>query len=55
MAAERNTGTKVVKLLIEHGADMTALTADGQSPLDLAKLNGKRAVAEYMQDAGSIA
>jgi hypothetical protein len=53
-AAERNQGHNVVKLLLEHGADLNALTSDGYTPLYLARLNGKRAVAQYLRRKGAL-
>ena len=48
-AAERNTGTRVIKLLLRSGADPGARTADGWTALDLAERNGKKRVADYLR------
>ena len=49
LAAERNTGPKTLALLVESGADLAARDDDGHSPLDIAKLNGKVRVAEWIK------
>lgn len=48
-AAERNTGPATLALLVESGADLTARDEDGYTPLDLAKLNGKLRLVEWMK------
>ena len=55
MAAERNTGIKVIKLLLDHGANMNAITVDGHTPLDISNLNNKQSVAEVLQTLGAPA
>ena len=47
-AAERNTGPTTLALLIESGADLTARDEDGHTPLDIAKLNGKARLVEWI-------
>lgn len=47
-AAERNTGPKTLALLAEHGADLTARDADGQTPLEIARLNEKPRLVEWI-------
>lgn len=49
LAAERNTGPTTLALLIESGADLAALDEDGHTPLDIAKLNGKVRLVEWMK------
>jgi ankyrin repeat protein len=54
LAAERNTGPRTLALLVEGGADLAARDEDGHSPLDLAELNGKRRLVEWIkQRAGA--
>lgn len=50
-AAERNTGTNVIKLLLEYGADQSAKNFDGHTPLDLARLNQKQHVVECLEQS----
>jgi ankyrin repeat protein len=49
LAAERNTGPKTLALLVESGADLAARDEDGNTPLDIAKLNGKVRLAEWIK------
>ena len=49
LAAERNTGPATLALLVESGADLTARDDDGHTPLDIAKLNEKLRLVEWMQ------
>jgi ankyrin repeat protein len=49
LAAERNTGPKTLALLVESGADLAARDDDGHTPLDIAKLNGKVRLAEWIK------
>jgi hypothetical protein len=53
LAAERNTGPKTLTLLARNGADLTARDDDGHTPLDLAKLNGKKRVVEWLMANGA--
>ena len=48
LAAERNTGPATLALLVEHGADLSARDADGHTPLDVARLNGKGRLVEWI-------
>ncbi len=47
-AAERNTGPKTLSLLVDNGADLTACDTDGKTPLEIARLNGKQRLAEWI-------
>ena len=49
LAAERNTGSATLALLVESGADLTARDDDGHTPLDIAKLNEKLRLVEWIQ------
>lgn len=49
LAAERNTGPKTLALLVESGANLRARDDDGHTPLDLAKLNGKTRLVDWMR------
>lgn len=35
----RNSQTDIVQLLMDHGADVSIMTNDGITPLDLARIN----------------
>ena len=48
-AAERNTGPTTLALLVESGADLAARDEDGQTPLDIARLNGKIRLIEWIE------
>ena len=48
-AAERNTGPATLALLVEHGADLSARDADGLTPPDVARRNGKVRLVEWME------
>lgn len=47
-AAERNTSPKTLALLVEHGADLTARDAEGHTALDIARLNEKPRLVEWI-------
>ena len=47
-AAERNTGPKTLALLVDGGADLKDRDADGRTPLEVAKLNEKTRLAEWI-------
>jgi hypothetical protein len=49
LAAERNTGPATLALLVESGADLMARDEDGHTPLDIAKLNEKVRLVEWMK------
>ena len=48
-AAERNTWPKTLALLVESGANLVARDEDGHTPLDIAKLNGKLRLVEWIK------
>jgi len=47
-AAERNTGPKTLALLVQNGADLSARDEDGHTPLQIAKINGRTRLAEWI-------
>ncbi len=47
-AAERNTGPKTLALLVENGADLSARDEDGLTPLEIARLNEKPRLVEWI-------
>jgi ankyrin repeat protein len=47
-AAERNAGPRTLALLVEEGADLGARDEDGHTPLDIAELNGKSRLVEWI-------
>jgi ankyrin repeat protein len=47
-SAERNTGPKTLSLLVEAGADLSARDADGRTPLEIAKLNEKPRLVDWI-------
>jgi ankyrin repeat protein len=47
-AAERNTGPKTLALLVAAGADLMARDAGGRTPLEIAKLNEKSRLVEWI-------
>lgn len=49
LAAERNTGPKTLALLVNSGADLTARDEDGHTPLDIAKVNEKNRIIEWIK------
>ena len=48
-AAERNTGPKTLAVLVEKGADLAARDEDGHTPLDIARLNEKVRLVDWMK------
>jgi len=48
-AAERNTAATTLAVLVESGADLAARDEDGHTPLDIAKLNGKSRLVDWMR------
>jgi ankyrin repeat protein len=49
LAAERNTGPKTLALLVEAGVDLSARDEDGHTPLDIAQLNEKVRLVEWIK------
>jgi len=47
-AAERNTDPTTLALLVQHGADLSARDEDGLTPLEIARLNGKLRLVEWI-------
>jgi ankyrin repeat protein len=47
-AVERNTGPKTLALLVEGGADLLARDADGRTPMEIARLNEKPRLVEWI-------
>jgi ankyrin repeat protein len=47
-AAERNTGPATLELLVEGGADLSARDNDGRTPKEIANLNGKTRLVEWI-------
>jgi ankyrin repeat protein len=52
-ACERNSTLKVVELLVEHGASLTAVNNNGETPLDMAIKNDKKSIAAYLRGVGA--
>jgi ankyrin repeat protein len=48
-AAQRNTGPKTLALLVDNGADLLARNQDGCTPMEIAKLNGKARLVDWIQ------
>jgi ankyrin repeat protein len=48
-AAERNTGATTLAVLVESGADLATCDDDGHTPLDVAELNGKNRLVDWMR------
>jgi ankyrin repeat protein len=53
-AAERNTGATTLAVLVENGADLAARDEDGHTPLDIAKLNGKSRLVDWMRKSARV-
>jgi len=45
---------KMVKVLIEAGADVNKAKDDGETPLVIAALNGHTAIGQILSDAGAV-
>jgi ankyrin repeat protein len=43
---------RVVELLVEHGASLTATNNNGQTALDMAIQNDKKSIAAYLRRQG---
>jgi len=52
-AAERNTGPKTLAVLAENGADLSARDGDGLTPLEIARLNEKPRLVEWIARRGA--
>jgi hypothetical protein len=48
LAAQRNTGPKTLAVLVDSGADLTAQDEEGHTPLEIAKINGKVRLVEWI-------
>jgi len=48
-AAERNTAATTLAVLVESGSDLAARDEDGHTPLDIARLNGKSRLVDWMR------
>jgi ankyrin repeat protein len=46
---------ETVKLLLDHGAEVSARDAQGQTALDLAQARGRDDIAEHLRQAGAEA
>ena len=53
LIAARDGHLESVKVLVEAGAEVDALAADGKNALGLAIFNGSYAIADYLVEAGS--
>lgn len=49
-----NEALKMVKLLIEHGADIHATLSDGRNALDIARSVGNDKIAKCLEDNGAV-
>ena len=54
VAARRGQSVDVIKLLLDHGADVHIRRADGKTPWDLAARGGFDAVADLLETAGAM-
>jgi len=52
-ACERNSTLKVVELLVERGASLTAVNRNGEIALDMAIKNDKKTIAAYLRGVGA--
>jgi Ankyrin repeats (3 copies)/Ankyrin repeat len=52
-ACERNSTLKVVELLVERGASLTAVNKNGETALDMAISNDKTSIAAYLRGLGA--
>ncbi len=53
LIAARDGHMEAIKVLVEAGADVKAVAADGKNALGLAIFNGNYDIADYLVDAGS--
>jgi ankyrin repeat protein len=49
-AAERNITATTLAVLVESGADLATRDEDGHTPLDIAELNGKSRLVDWMRE-----
>jgi hypothetical protein len=49
-AAERNTGATTLAVLVESGADLATRDEDGHTPLEIAELNGKSRLVDWIRN-----
>jgi ankyrin repeat protein len=52
-ACERNSTLKVLELLVNRGASLTAKNKNGETPLDMATKNDKTSIAAYLRSLGA--
>jgi ankyrin repeat protein len=52
-ACERNSTLRVVQLLVERGASLTAKNKNGETALDTAIKNDKKSIAAYLRSVGA--
>ena len=52
VAADRNTGTRVVELLLNHGAEINARDDLGNTPLFYARQSDKRRIVTFLRERG---
>ena len=48
LAAERNNNTTIVKLLLDHGANINAIDILGNKPIDYAQNNNKTKIVQFL-------
>jgi ankyrin repeat protein len=53
VAARRNSGSKVLRLLVEAGASLTKKNRDGRTALAQAELNGKARAVAYLNSVNA--
>jgi ankyrin repeat protein len=53
VAARRNSGSKVLRLLVDSGSSLTKENRHGQTALDQAELNGKAKAVAYLRSLSS--
>jgi ankyrin repeat protein len=53
LAADRNSGVRVIKLLLDSGADMDALDDLGHTPLHYARQSEKARIVEFLRSRGA--
>ena len=53
LAADRNSGTRVIGMLLDHGADMDAVDDLGHTPLYYARQSEKTRIVEFLRARGA--